>query len=157
LLNGQGHATIITGVITSVVEPRTTLACTGASPVMRSFADVLSDYQRRAGRSQRAVALAADLDPGRYSRLLSGEREPASRAQVIALAEALGLTRRETDHLTAAAGFLPPGLERAGVDDPAIAALIDALIDPALDEPARAALRRTVAELAAHWNRRRGA
>ena len=123
-----------------------------------SFAAVLSEYQRRSRRSQRSVALAADLDPGRYSRLLSGERAPASREQIIALASALGLGQRETDHLVAAAGFLPPGLERVGADDPAIAALTAALAEPTLDDGAREALRRTVIELAAHWHtRRRGA
>jgi hypothetical protein len=116
---------------------------------------VLSAYQRRSGRSQRTVAKAADLDPGRYSRLLSGERAPASREQVIALAAALRLSRREADHLVGAAGFLPPGLEAVGIDDPAIAALIEALTSTALDESARVALRRTVAELAAHWHARR--
>jgi hypothetical protein len=122
---------------------------------MSSFATVLREYQRRSGRSQRVVAITADLDPGRYSRLLRGEREPASREQVILLAAALGLNRRATDHLVAAAGFLPPGLERVGADDPALAALIEALTDPALDEAARDALRRTVVELAAHWQKRR--
>jgi hypothetical protein len=125
---------------------------------MASFAAVLSDYQRRSGLSQRSVALAAQLDPGRYSRLLVGARPPASREQVIALAAALRLTGRDADRLVAAAGFLPPGLERIGPDDPAVAALIEALSASELDEPARAALRRTVVELAAHWqNRRRGA
>lgn len=122
-----------------------------------AFATVLSDYQRRAGRSQRTVARAADLDPGRYSRLLSGERLPAAREQVVALAAALRLSRRETDHLVGAAGFLPPGLEAAGVDDPAVAALIEALTAPELDEPARQALRRTISEIAAHWSRGRSA
>jgi transcriptional regulator with XRE-family HTH domain len=120
-----------------------------------SFVAVLSEYQRRSGRSQRVVALAAGLDPGRYSRLLSGDRPPATREQVLTLAAALGLDRRATDRLVAAAGFLPPGLEQAGVDDPAVAALLDALLTPDLDEPARAALRQAVAEIAAHWGRRR--
>ena len=124
---------------------------------MSAFAAVLNDYQRRSGRSQRTVARAADLDPGRYSRLLSGTHAPASREQVIALAAALGLSPRETDHLVAAAGFLPPGLEAVGVHDPAVAALIEALTAPELDEPARDALRRTVIDIAAHWHGRRGA
>lgn len=122
---------------------------------MASFATVLGDFQRRCGLSQRAVALAAGLDPGRYSRLLAGERAPAAREQVIALATALGLGGRDADHLVAAAGFLPPGLERIGIDDPAVAALIEALGAPELDAPARAALRRTVVDLAAHWQTRR--
>ncbi len=124
---------------------------------MSAFAAALNDYQQRSGRSQRTVARAADLDPGRYSRLLSGTHAPASREQVIALAAALRLSPRETDHLVAAAGFLPPGLEAVGVHDPAVAALIAALTAPELDEPARDALRRTVIDIAAHWNGRRGA
>ena len=124
---------------------------------MSAFAAVLNDYQRRSGRSQRTVARAADLDPARYSRLLRGTHAPASREQVIALAAALGLSPRETDHLVAAAGFLPPGLEAVGVHDPAIAALVEALTAPELDESARDALRRTVVDIAAHWQTRRGA
>ena len=121
----------------------------------RAFALVLHDYQRRSGRSQRAVALAADLDPGRYSRLLSGERAPVSREQVLALAEALGLEPRDSDQLVAAAGFLPPRLERIGLDDPALEAVVEALLDPALDDEARQALRRALVAIATHWGRRR--
>jgi hypothetical protein len=119
---------------------------------MASFAATLNEFQRRSGRSQRAVALAADLDPGRYSRLLSGERQPASREQVLGLAQALRLVPADTDRLVAAAGFLPPSLETVGVDDPAILALLAALTDPALDEPARQALRRAVIDIAQHWS-----
>ena len=118
---------------------------------MASFAATLNEFQRRSGRSQRAVALAADLDPGRYSRLLSGERQPASREQVLGLAQALRLEPPDTDRLVAAARFLPPSLETVGVDDPAILALLAALTDPALDAPTRQALRRTVIDIAEHW------
>ena len=118
---------------------------------MASFAATLNEFQRRSGRSQRAVALAAGLDPGRYSRLLSGERQPASREQVLDLAQALRLGPPDIDRLAAAAGFLPPSLETVGVDDPAILALLAALTDPTLDAPARQALRRTVIDIAEHW------
>jgi hypothetical protein len=119
---------------------------------MSSFATVLSALQRRSRRSQRSVALAAELDPGRYSRLLSGERQPASREQVLALAAALALDRRDTDHLVAAAGYLPPSLEQIGVDDPAVLAVLAVLTDPGLSEPARQAFRQTVVAIASHWH-----
>lgn len=118
---------------------------------MTAFARVLNELQRRCGRSQRSIALAAELDPGRYSRLLSGERPPASREQVLALAAALALAAPDTDRLVAAAGFLPPRLEQIGVDDPALLALLAALTNPALGAPARDALRRTIVTIAEHW------
>lgn len=116
------------------------------------FANLLQDFQRHAGRSQRLVAQAAGLDPGRYSRLLSGERLPASREQVLALADALDLGSAEADRLTAAAGFLPPSIATVGIDDPALTALLAALTRPSLSLPARQALRRTIAELAGYWH-----
>lgn len=121
---------------------------------MSSFATVLSALQRRSKRSQRAVALAAALDPGRYSRLLSGQRQPASREQVLALAAALALDRHDTDQLVAAAGYLPPSLEQVGLDDPAVRALLDVLTDPELSEPARRAFRQTIIAIAGHWHER---
>lgn len=119
------------------------------------FSLLLRGFQRRSGRSQRMVALTAQLDPARYSRLLSGERAPASREQVIALALALRLSQTETDRLAAAAGYLPPGLGAPAYDDPAVVALVDALNDSSLDDSARETLRRVVIDLAAHWHTRR--
>lgn len=118
---------------------------------MTAFADLLGDLQRRAGRSQRAVAQAAGLDPGRYSRILSGASAPTSREQVVALASGLGLDATDTDRLVAAAGYLPPSLEPASMDDPALAALLTALRRPSLDAASRQALRDTIIAIAEHW------
>jgi transcriptional regulator with XRE-family HTH domain len=118
---------------------------------MTAFTTLLGDLQRQSGRSQRAVAQAAGLDPGRYSRILSGAAVPASREQVQAIASGLGLGAVDTDRLVAAAGYLPPSLEPTSVDDPALAALLTALRRPTLDEASRQALRQTIIAIAEHW------
>lgn len=117
---------------------------------MSVFSRLLAQFQQR-WPSRRSVAARAGVDHARYNRLVRGEVKPARREQVLAVAQALGLTPREIDQLTAAAGYLPPSLEQSGLDDPAVQAVLDLYARTDLSEQDRAAFRAVVAEIAARW------
>ncbi|MBI3969342.1 MAG: helix-turn-helix domain-containing protein [Chloroflexi bacterium] len=122
----------------------------GYTGFVESFGELLRELQRRSERSQRAVALAAGIDPGWYSRLLRGEVAPASRAQIIALATVLAAVAAEIDALLAAAGYLPGSLEAIRLDDPALVAVMSVLgANLAPDD--LAAYRQVVAEISKRW------
>lgn len=114
------------------------------------FSRLLAQFQQR-WPSRRSVAARAGVDHARYNRLVRGEVKPARREQVLAVAQALGLTPREIDQLAAAAGYLPPSLEQSGLDDPAVQAVLDLYARTDLSEQDRAAFRAVVAEIAARW------
>jgi transcriptional regulator with XRE-family HTH domain len=75
---------------------------------MSTFGMLLKEYRERAALSQNDLATQANLSASSISRIESGERNaPRSRKQVVALAQALGLSQEETDILLSAGGFAP--------------------------------------------------
>lgn len=72
----------------------------------QSFGDVLAELRLAMGYSQNRVARAAGCDHSHISRLETGQRQP-SRAVVLRLAAALGLSADGRDRLLLAAGLLP--------------------------------------------------
>jgi len=81
---------------------------------MSTFGLLLKRFREQAGLSQSELAASAGLSASTISRVESGERRPLSkRRQVLALAEALGLSQADTDMLLTAAELAPstaPGL-----------------------------------------------
>ncbi len=109
------------------------------------FGRLLRQGRQRAGLSQLALALQAEVSTRHLSWLETGRSQP-SRAMVLRLAERLAVPLRERNAWLAAAGYAPLYAERA-------------LADPAL-APARAALERLLAAhepwpalaVDRHWN-----
>lgn len=102
---------------------------------MGRFGELLRQYRERAGISQNALGKRTGIHPSMINRMESGEREPARREQVEALARGLGLAAHEVDELLAAAGQLPAAVERLGAGHPLLvlvaAVLTDERIPPA--------------------------
>lgn len=71
-----------------------------------TFAAVLAELRTARGWSQGKLGIEAEIDHSYVSRIERGERMP-HRPAVLALAEALEATERDTDRLLVAAGFLP--------------------------------------------------
>ncbi len=111
---------------------------------MGRFGELLRQYRERAGISQNALGKRTGIHPSMINRMESGEREPARREQIEALARGLGLTPSETDELLAAAGQLPTAIERLGAGHPLLVlvatVLTDERIPPAERERFRAAV-----------------
>lgn len=109
------------------------------------FGRLLRQGRQRAGLSQLALALQAEVSTRHLSWLENGRAEP-SRAMVLRLAERLAVPLRERNAWLQAAGYAPLYTEHA-------------LADPAL-APARAALERLLAAhepwpalvVDRHWN-----
>ena len=108
------------------------------------FGVMLRTLRERAGLSQSALARLAGLDPSFINRLESGRRG-AERPIADALVVALNLPAREADRLLAAGGFLPPSLEKVGLDDPTLQMVVEFLTTEPLGAAERAAFHRAVA------------
>ena len=105
----------------------------GAEP----FAQILADLMQRDGRSRRAIAIAAGIDPSYLSRLRSGDRAPTplvARQLERALRHTSSSDRR---WLVTAAGVLPVPAWDAALDDVAAALAV-------LDDPEAQLLRATI-------------
>lgn len=119
-----------------------------------SFARLLRRYMLRAGWSQNALGKQIGVCPSYLNRMCSGERGAPTRHVVTALVRALCLTVPETDRLMAAAGHLPPSIQKVGASDPTVAAVLAILTDDRIDPAARADYRACVEAMAARWGRR---
>lgn len=97
-----------------------------------TFGTLLRGYRLRAGLAQNALARTTGINVGTVNRLERDQRLPASRQQVLALAEALGLTMAETNRLLDAAGLTAEGFGPAVTGNPAICELVDLLQDEAI-------------------------
>jgi transcriptional regulator with XRE-family HTH domain len=86
------------------------------------FGQLLRQFRKRAGISQRQLAERADIDTSYISKLESGERVVSSRDLALELSAILNLTPEETDLWLLAAGYASPRLQQLGA--PLIANLI---------------------------------
>jgi transcriptional regulator with XRE-family HTH domain len=89
------------------------------------FGSLLRRWRRMRGRSQLALALAAEVSARHLSWLETGRAQP-SRAMALRLAEHLDLPLRERNALLLAAGYAPMYAERP-LTDPAMAPARQAL------------------------------
>lgn len=97
--------------------------------VVDTFGSLLRGYRTRAGLAQNALARATGINVGTVNRLERDQRLPASRQQVLALAEALGLSTAETNRLLDAAGLTAEGFGPAITGNPILCELVDLLQD----------------------------
>ena len=96
------------------------------------FGQLLREYRRRSGLSQKALAEKIGYHPSYINRLERGTRTPPRQYGTIQdLATALGLTQEETNALLTAAGLEPvlPTHIPAEVDSPRLRRVINALVD----------------------------
>lgn len=106
------------------------------------------------GLTQSELARRSGIDRAYVHRM---EKAPASepvvpsRPVVLAMAEALGLSRSETDALLVAAGYVPLAILSAGGWQPEFAVLADFLADPRLSELDRVEFGQVLRTLASHW------
>jgi len=115
------------------------------------FASLLRQYRTERGLSQRAVALAAGVDPAVICRMEQGSRGPSSPQQALAIADALDLDDERADALLASAGYPPRAYWRLGAQDPTLAAVLRVLSNGNLSERDRREFRQVVELLAEKW------
>jgi transcriptional regulator with XRE-family HTH domain len=115
-----------------------------------TFAEELAAARGARGLSQSRLADAAGFDHSYISRLEAGKREP-SRETVMALAGVLRLGPAELDRLLVAAGYRPLDDSNLFADEPAIAAAVRLLRDPAVPEAMRANFRAVMTLLVKQW------
>jgi transcriptional regulator with XRE-family HTH domain len=96
---------------------------------VETFGTLLRGYRTRAALAQNALARTTGINVGTVNRLERDQRLPASRQQVLALTEALGLTMAETNRLLDAAGLTAEGFGPTVTGNPAICELVDLLQD----------------------------
>jgi transcriptional regulator with XRE-family HTH domain len=114
---------------------------------MVRFGELLRQYRERAGISQNALGKRTGIHPSIINRLESGEREPARREQIEALARGLGLAPHELDALLAAAGQLPAAIERLGAGHPVLVLVASVLTDERIPASERERFRAAVVAL----------
>ena len=101
-------------------------------PGAESFGALLRNYRQRAGLAQNGLARATGINVGTVNRLERDQRLPASRAQALELAGALGLSTAETNRLLDAAGLPAEGFGPAITGNPVICELAELLQDEAI-------------------------
>src|SRR5260370_37607707 len=89
-------------------------------PGAESFGALLRNYRQRAGLAQNGLARATGINVGTGNRLERDQRVPASRAQALGPAGALGLRMAETNRLVDAAGLPAEGLRPAITGEPGL-------------------------------------
>ena len=112
------------------------------------FGALLKQHREARGYSQSTLAILCGFDHSAISRWESGHRQ-ASRETVSRLADELRLAPAEQDALYLAAGYVPPGQERA--IHALLAPLNRRLLDmPALDAATRAQVDAVLTLLLVH-------
>ncbi len=81
-----------------------------------TFATKLAYHRERAGMSQAELARWCCCEAGHISRMESGKRQP-SRAMLVTLRTALGLSDDDAARLAVAAGYWPPSWPQHFVDE----------------------------------------
>jgi transcriptional regulator with XRE-family HTH domain len=122
-----------------------------------TFGALLQRYRQRAGLAQNAVARITGINVGTVNRLERGQRLPATREQVLALARALALSTAETNRLLNAAGLPAEGFGPAITGNPAIVQLVHLLQDetiPTADRDNLLAMVQQYVDLVARANGR---
>jgi transcriptional regulator with XRE-family HTH domain len=74
------------------------------------FAKLLSDFRKRAGISQYALAKKIDMNPGHLNRIEKGERNAPKRNTILKISEVLGLREEEKAELLIKARYAPPAV-----------------------------------------------
>lgn len=97
-----------------------------------TFGTLLQRYRVRAGLAQNALARMTTINVGTVNRLERDQRLPASRRQVLAIADALALTAAETNRMLDAAGLPAEGFTSRITANPAICQLVDLLQDDSI-------------------------
>ena len=115
---------------------------------MEGFAELLRQYREQAGVSQNALGKRIGIHASMINRMERGEREPARRDQVEALAHGLGLVPAELDALLAAAGYLPSAVARLGAGHPVLVAVATVLTDERIPAGERERFRTAVGAMA---------
>jgi len=118
------------------------------------FGAAVRARRERLGISLNQLARRARVDPAYIHRIESRavERPPLPRRPVVlAIAAALELDRRQTDHLLTQAGYAPDALVELGGWDDTVAGVAELLADPRLPGPAKAEFREVLRILARRW------
>ena len=121
-----------------------------------AFGATVKALRQQAGLSLNALARRAGVDPAYIHRIEArGTQRPPlpRRSVVLAIAAALGSSRRQTDQLLALAGHTPAALLELGGWDQTLAAVAELLGDRQLGAPAKAEFREMVRLLARRWGR----
>ncbi len=121
-----------------------------------AFGATVRSLRTQAGLSLNELARRAGIDPAYVHRIerRGSQRPPLPRRGVVlAIAQALGSSRGQTDQLLALAGHTPSALLELGGWDQTLAAVAELLADPRLSGPARAEFREIVRLLARRWGR----
>ncbi|MBC7252330.1 MAG: helix-turn-helix domain-containing protein, partial [Anaerolineae bacterium] len=125
-----------------------------------NFGNLLREYRRRQGVSQKELAERIGYHPSYVNRLERGTRPPPRQYDTIhSMASALGLTQEETDTLLIAAGLEPlhPTHIPAEVDTPRLRKIINALVSlhrtPGIAEEQIAYVEDTILLLLAGFSR----
>jgi transcriptional regulator with XRE-family HTH domain len=121
--------------------------------VDETFAVLLRTYREAAGRSQKALADATDIDQSYIARLEKGNRTPPGRPLVVALADALQLADADRQRLLRAAGHASDWSLTLPPDDATVLAVTGFLTDPMVSDGARDDFRAAVALLLRRWQR----
>jgi transcriptional regulator with XRE-family HTH domain len=118
---------------------------------MSDFGEVLRRWRERARLSQLALARLSGVHASIINRFEGGERQPAERAMVERLAEALALATGERDQLLATAGFFPETLARLGAADADLLLIAGILADETIAVAERQELRLLLRIVARRW------
>jgi transcriptional regulator with XRE-family HTH domain len=105
--------------------------------ISETFGSLLSGFRQRAGLAQNALARTASINVGTVNRLERGLRLPATRRQVLDLADALALDMAETNRLLNAADLPAEGFGPAITGNPVICALAGILQDESISSAER--------------------
>jgi transcriptional regulator with XRE-family HTH domain len=119
-----------------------------------AFGAAVRAWRERLGLSLNQLARRAQVDPAYIHRIESRttDRPPLPRRPVVvAIAAALELDRRQTDHLLTQAGYAPEALVDLGGWDDTLASVAELLTDPRLPGPAKAEFREVLRILARRW------
>jgi transcriptional regulator with XRE-family HTH domain len=122
---------------------------------MGDFGSAVRARREGLGMSLNQLARRAQVDPAYIHRIESQsmDRPPLPRRQVVlAIAAALGLDRRQTDHLLTQAGYAPDALVELGGWDDTLAGVAELLADRRVSGPAKAEFREVLGILARRWH-----
>jgi transcriptional regulator with XRE-family HTH domain len=119
-----------------------------AEAVPSAYGELLRAY-REPRMKQRPLARAVGLNPTLLNRSEKGTRQPADADEVLAVADALGLSADERDRLLAAAGYWPAVFQALGPGDLTLRAVAVVLADPSLPDDTKRAFRTAVESMGA--------
>lgn len=117
-----------------------------------TFGELLSCLRLAAGVSQNALGRVAGVHASYINRLERGERTTPTREVIFALARALSATAAERDRLLWRTGYLPQRLQRLGVNDLTVVAVLDLLADERLPLVAKDGVRSCIEAMSTFWD-----